>query len=248
MLNKEKYHFEDFTEESYLKYLRLAKEKYVFRSYTDFNKNENFILWRHDVDFSMHRAKRLAEIENSENIKSTYFIHLHSEFYNVFESEISGLMHQIIKLGHYIGLHFDTHYYSINNESGLEEKMEFEKGILEKAFDIKINVFSFHNNTPFTLSCKKWSYAGLINTYAEYFQTEVKYCSDSNGYWKFDRLEDLLLANNKNLHVLTHPEWWQQTTMSPFDKIKRCVNERGNKNLNYYTHLLKINNRDIIDW
>ena len=117
MSNKEKYRFEDFTEESYLKFLRLAKERYVFRSYSDFDKDENFILWRHDVDFSVHRAKRLAEIEKSENLKTTYFIHLHSEFYNVFEAEISKLIHQIIELGHFIGLHFDTHYYSINEEN-----------------------------------------------------------------------------------------------------------------------------------
>ena len=32
----------------------------------------------------------------------------------------------------------------------------------------------------------------MINTYAKYFKENVEYCSDSNGYWRYKRLEDFL--------------------------------------------------------
>lgn len=248
MSNEERYNFKDFTEDSYRKYLMTAKRKYIFRDYHNFDKSENFILWRHDIDFSVHRAKKLAEIENEEKVKATYFIHLHSEFYNVFEVEISKLIHEIIELGHTIGLHFDTHYYSVNDENLLEEHIEFEKKVLNRLFNTDIKTFSFHNNNSFTLSCKKWSYAGLINTYADYFQTEVSYCSDSNGYWKYKRLEDVLNENNKNLHVLTHPEWWQKDIKSPYERIKRCIKERANNNERKYLEFLEFHKAKNIDW
>ncbi len=38
------------------------------------------MLWRHDVDHSLNRAYRLAEIEEEFGIKATYFIHIQSGF------------------------------------------------------------------------------------------------------------------------------------------------------------------------
>ncbi len=85
--NAVRYHFSDFTTAHYRELLKLAKSKYTFRSYLSFNKSERFILWRHDIDFSPQRAQRLAEIEASEDVPATYFLHLQSVFYNVFENE-----------------------------------------------------------------------------------------------------------------------------------------------------------------
>ena len=84
----EKYHFSDFTFGNYRSLLEMANQNFIFRTFTDFNKNERFILWRHDIDFSVHTAFKLAEIENELGITSTYFIHLHNEFYHFWEREV----------------------------------------------------------------------------------------------------------------------------------------------------------------
>ena len=42
--------------------------------------------------------------------------------------------------------------------------------LLENFLEVKIEVFSFHNTTPFTMSCQNYKYGGLINTYSSYFQ------------------------------------------------------------------------------
>ena len=67
------------------------------------------------------------------------------------------------------------------------------------------------------------------------FKNEIPYISDSNGYWRFKRLKDVLLnAEEKNLHVLTHPAWWQDQEEEPYYRIKRCVDERANNTLANY--------------
>lgn len=65
---------EDFTEKNYRSLIKKAKKKFKFLFYGD--KSEvNHVLWRHDVDFSMHRALKLAEIERKVlDIKNFIFL------------------------------------------------------------------------------------------------------------------------------------------------------------------------------
>lgn len=227
----------------------MAKENYTFRSYTDLRKDERFILMRHDVDFSIHGACRFAQIESEEGVSCTYFLLLHSKFYNLLEQEIAECVRKIISLGHTIALHFDSHYYGISMQSELEHWLVFEKYILETLFNQEIQAFSFHINTPFTKSCTEWQYAGLINSYAEYFQESVGYCSDSNGYWRFRRLEDVLRsAQDERLQVLTHPAWWQDTVMSPQERIRYCVDGRARKTEDWYENIAREYQRAYVDW
>jgi hypothetical protein len=153
-----------------------------------------------------------------------------------------------MKLGHNIGLHFDCHYYDIKNEKELEAKLEFEKDLLEKLFNTKIKVFSFHNTTEEILSYNKDSYCGMINTYNRFFREKTGYCSDSNGYWRFKRLEDELKdTKNKTLQVLTHPAWWQEEILSPKQRIWRCIDGRAEKTKKNYNDTLSSMGRENID-
>lgn len=253
MKNKDKFLFSDFTLENYRRIIISAKEFYSFNLYSDelrnSHQNDNYLLWRHDIDHSIHNALEMAKIEHNLGIKSTYFIHLHNEFYNFFEKEISKIIIQLKKLGHEIGLHFDVHFYSITDDLSLVKYLKYEKKILEKLIDEKIQVFSFHNTNDFTMNCKKWKYAGMINTYASFFQNEISYCSDSNGYWRFERLSEII-ENKKyeRLQVLTHPELWQNEIMSPRERIKLVADLNAKRILKIYDDHLIEYNRPNIDW
>ena len=102
--------YSDFTEKNYARLLRLAKKHYSFEFFGT-KKTSPHILLRHDVDFSINRSLKLAEIENKLGIKSTYFIRIHSEFYNLFEKSIFEHVKNIISLKHAIGLHFEYPFY-----------------------------------------------------------------------------------------------------------------------------------------
>jgi hypothetical protein len=228
----------DFTEENYRRILQKLKLPTIF--YDEIENHENFALWRHDVDCSVHRAYALALIDKELNIKATYFFLLGSIFYNVFEREIRELIGKILSLGHQIGLHFDISAYEIKTKEDLEKYLYFEKNILETLFQTQIKVFSFHNPTEEVFKkYEDFKYAGMINTYAKFFKENVAYCSDSNGYWRYKRLEDFLNEGHKRIQVLTHPEWWQKEVMRPRQRIQRCIDGRAKKIAMLYDKLLQ---------
>jgi hypothetical protein len=243
----DEYHFADFTRTNYRRLIRLARERFVFTAFHEIDRSKRFVLWRHDVDFSVHSALKLAAIEAEEGVRSTYFLHLHSRFYNLLDPEITARVRSILSMGHRIGLHFDMEYSAPGSVAELERLLRLESGILESIFGAPVHVFSFHNPSPFALSCQEWSYAGLINTYAAFFQKEVPYCSDSNGYWRFRRLEDVLQGNDPRLHVLTHPGWWQDEPMSPRKRLERCIAGRAQATLAIYEGVLRDSGRMDLD-
>lgn len=249
--NSIKYNFSDFTHEHYREVLIEAKKNYEFIGYNslEFNNESPVILCRHDVDLSMQEALNLARIENSLNIKATYFLLPHSEFYNLYEKSITVLVKEIISLGHKIGLHFDPIYYEVNSIDELEHWLTFEKEFLEKLFGVPVNVFSFHNPTEKILKFDSYSYSGMVNTYASEIKANFEYCSDSNGYWRFKRMFDVIsIEKPKKLQILTHPEWWTKVIMSPKQKIWRCIEKRSEKNKEFYENALSAYGRNVIDW
>jgi hypothetical protein len=65
---------------------------------------------------------------------------------------------------------------------------------------------------------------GMVNAYGRTIWSHYGYCSDSNGVWRHRRLFDVLeQAKENRLQVLTHPEWWTPTAMSPRSRIQRCL-------------------------
>jgi hypothetical protein len=89
-------------------YYRGIEAVTLFSGYDQIPWGEKFILWRHDLDFSINRATVLAKIESEEGIRATYFINPRSSFYNPFEPSQAELIKKIIKYEHWIGLHFDA--------------------------------------------------------------------------------------------------------------------------------------------
>jgi len=108
-------------------------------------------------------------------------------------------------------------------------------------------VFSFHNPVAAHMSCEADTYGGLVNCYSRRFKTEVSYCSDSNGYWRFRRLQDVLTdATDSCLQILTHPGWWQETAMPPRQRIFRSVYGRAKTTMRLYDAGLDAHGRQNI--
>lgn len=226
---------QNFTIEHYRELLRLAINQYEFASYNAIPWGNRFILWRHDMDYSLNRGLALARIEQEEGIKATYFINPHSEFYNISEAGQHKIILDILALGHDIGLHFDAAFYCVNNEEDLNRLVAEEAAHLYWLFGVKPVAFSFHNPVAENLACEADEYGGLINCYSKRFKTEVPYCSDSNGYWRFKRLYDVLSeAKEHCLQVLTHPGWWQENAMPPRQRIFRAIFGRASATMQFY--------------
>jgi len=238
MTDREKYKFDDFTLDNYKRLVAMALEKgFHFISYTDdFVPERKDILWRHDVEFEPDTALKMAEIEASLGAKATYFFQIHCPYYNILDPHYTEVFNKIKALGHYVGLHFDSHYYGIENESQLNEYIILDKEYFEKVLKTKIDTFSFHNTTPFTQSCLEPMYGGLINVYSSHFKKNFNYCGDSLGYWRFDRLEDVLNDSSvQHLQVLTHDANWTEEVMSPRKRVHDFV----------YKHVERLYNQQV---
>lgn len=243
-----RYHFSDFTLENYRNLLALGFSNYSFKSFLD-KKEAKTILLRHDVEFSIPIALQMAEIESALGIRATYFVQLHSEFYNTLEKATIDSIKIIHRLGHQIGLHFDSHYWNIEKESELEQSILFDKEILEKYLNLKIEVFSFHNNTKFTLSCRKKHYGGLLNVYSDYFRRNYAYNSDSLGYWRYERMEERLREAKENtLQILIHDGMWQDEAMAPRRRVFKVIDDRSKYLKDLYDGFLKEVGQKNIDW
>ncbi len=238
---------DDLSLKKYGEYLSKIKSHYSFIQYDQaFEATEPNVIWRHDIDASVHQAYELAKIENRLGIKATYFVMLHSWFYDIREKEVNTLLKNIKDLGHTIGLHFDFEYIpsgAIDDEASFLKALKHQKEELELILGFGINFFSFHNPTTISDELRskltEYKYEDMINVYHEKFINEYKYCSDSNGLWRFDKLSDLIDPKKyPKLHVLTHPEWWTENPMTPRQKIVRILNGRTKAILKQYDTVL----------
>lgn len=237
LTNREKYLFDDFTFDNYRRLIRLAKNNgFQFILHKDeYNPNRRDVIWRHDVEFSPVKALRMAHIEFEEGVCATYFWQLHSDYYNTASTFFIDILKKIYDMGHHIGLHFDSHFWTINSEEELNTFIrldaEYLESIMRRAgMNNKIDTFSFHNTNEFILNCRNEKYGDLINVYSTFFKNHYDYCGDSTGIWRFDRLEDRLNDHQiQHLQVLTHDGVWSETSMSPHARVMESIQNEADR-------------------
>ena len=225
----------EFSYSHYKNTLQDIKKTHRFSSYQD-SSNYDVIL-RHDVDYSLESAVRMAEIEKQLEVRSTYFILFHSEFYNIFNPSSIKKINQLLKADHYLGLHYDASVLlEINHNPSDIIKEEIE--MMEKHFQTEIKVISAHDpSIQQKISLKLPS--KILDAYAERFTVDRKYLSESVQYWR----EGCFCKNiyeNKKLQILIHPIWWTEDGMNMKSIMKKMVVEGNTKLTNLVNKDLKI--------
>ena len=221
--------YSDFTESNYRRLLQAAKDRYAFAPFRDaLSAPVGSALWRHDVDISVHRALRIAEIEAEEGVCATYFVLLHSAFYNALEAGVAERIRAILAAGHEVGLHFDPLFYADRENGDLDEVLAKEGALLEELFECEVRTVSVHNPMLVGLVDDRDEIAGMVNAYGATIRRDWTTASDSGGYWRFRPLLDVVESGeHERLHALTHPEWWVPEPMSPRERISRAIAGRA---------------------
>ena len=215
----------EFTEEGYARLLDLARDRYRFTTFDNPGKGAH-VLWRHDIDFSVHRAAKLAQIEAEKGVVATYFLMLRSEFYTMGDPAILECVQRIQSLGHRFGLHFQAEPCEGLHAQPhlLEARIVRDTELLRDLIGVELDAVSFHNpDVNGLIDVTADRLGDLVNTYGTTFRKHYGYCSDSNGYWRHHALADVLNdGTHTRLQVLTHPGWWTPRPMSPNARIERC--------------------------
>jgi peptidoglycan/xylan/chitin deacetylase (PgdA/CDA1 family) len=108
----------DFTIKKYKELISALKDAgYEFVTYAEYCEGlraDKLVVMRHDVDMSVERARRLAEVELEVGVKASYY------FRDKFINENSDDIRYIESLGHEVGYHY--------------EDLVMEKGDVERAY------------------------------------------------------------------------------------------------------------------
>jgi len=229
----------DFTEQRFRWLVRLARTNYRFEPFGTACV-EPHILWRHDIDYSLEQASRIATIEADEGVAATYFFLVTCRYYSLLEREARRQGRDIARRGHHIGLHFDPLAHA-DDRRPMAEIVAWERRLLEDLLGAPVETVSFHNPAQAgVLDLTQPEIAGLLNVYGGRVKTDYVYASDSFGLWRYKPIHEVLLeAEHPRLHLLTHPVWWTVEPADPRSKIARCIGERSQFLQETYDQLLR---------
>jgi hypothetical protein len=203
-------------------------------------KTKKYCVVRHDIEFSMDRAYKLALLESKLGINSTYTVQLKNNTYNALSDKNITLIHKVKGMGHKIGLHIIP-ALSKNKDEVIQEVL-LEANTFKKYYGFNIDRFAFHrpNLKPELLS---WylKVPGLINCngdkYFEYFTQQkpnklnITYLPDSNHKWSYGHPINLNFNEVKKLQINTHPFSWTESGLDNYSNFLSLIKERNNEML-----------------
>lgn len=212
-----------FTLVEYRSLIRFAKERYTFCLFDVFDGDRK-IIWRHDLEYSLHEMQKLAAIDGEEGIGSIVFVQLRSPFYNAFSSYAKRLVADWVSSGLTIGLHFDWEFFR-DDLVNIEAHLRSEREKLEELSGTAITTFSYHSPSDLILRYDQ-DMAGMINAYHQRFMTHhnnTRYISDSNGRWRDKNLREVLGDREiTKLQVNLHDTWWTDERIPQIAKLDKA--------------------------
>jgi hypothetical protein len=190
---------------------------------------------RHDVEFSVERAFNLAIFENTKGFNSTYFFQLTNNAYNILSKKNKDLIHEILDMGHKVGLHF--HLNNMTDINKIKDQIKKEIEIMGSMMEIEIDSFSIHRPTSNVLQ-NIIKLDGIINTYDDMFFSftenvvtnppKIKYISDAQHHWNYglEPNEETIMKYDQ-VQILVHPYSWTSQGYNNFDNFKTMIFEKN---------------------
>ncbi len=184
---------------------------------------------RHDVDFDLGAALRLAEVESRFNVTATYMVMVNSPFYRADTKHASSIFLRLMSLGHEIGLHFYFRRCAcLGEDVGVDALLpEIQNACAQLEDSIRLPVTSFSLHRPLSRFLGgDLLVGGKVNAYAGVLMDW--YLSDSKGSWREgEPLPKLLNPVRPNLQLLIHPIWWGGSRIAPRMRLERFLDEKA---------------------
>ena len=200
-----------------------------------------FCVVRHDIEFSIDRALKMARIETEElGITSTYTVQLRNNTYNALSQKNIEIVQEIKNLGHSIGLHQNPPKMS---DEKLVEYIQKDIETLEHYYGFEVDRYAFHRCGSNPEILKRYvEIPNKINCYDKKFfhyfkgntpkKLRVYYIADSNHKWKYGYPIELNFNKVNKIQLLTHPYSWTENGGDNYGNFLSLIRER-NKELLY---------------
>ena len=223
-----------FSFEDYREILRLVKESGRYATYGEALEREEFIIMRHDVEYSVDRAYALSRVEDSMDFRSNYFFQWTNNSYNILSRKNRDLLTDMHERGHMIGLHF-----ALNGMTDMElirRRIRQEMDMLSDMLGFAVNTFSIHRPSPAVLA-ENIKLPGILNAYQDEFFSfdpkagpdsalRVKYLSDANHIWRYGYPDAETIAAHPRIQILAHPFAWTKKGYENEENYRTLIREK----------------------
>jgi hypothetical protein len=174
------------------------------------SKTERQIYLRHDVDYSLEMALRLAEVNAELGIRGTFCVLLRSQIYNLLSDRSLSVLEKMAALGQNLGLHASV-APTLPDDGAVEARIRADFECVRYNCPAVGAVCSWHNPTPEVLERYLASprVGGLVNAYSASFVREIPYYSDSNMRHSVEDFMRLVgEGGSTRMQLLLHPLNW----------------------------------------
>lgn len=177
-----------------------------------------YFLIRHDLDYSLSKATELAHRERDWGYRSTYFVLLSCDHYNLLSREGTKAVRELAGLGHEVGLHYDVQVM-VDRGTDMNIQLEFELSVLADICGRPVRSIAMHNPSIYGDD----PFAGVkfvVNAYRKDIIEEGGYYSDSAGAWR-DHAVDALCNGSfpGRVQLLIHPVLWDSGRGGRLDRL-----------------------------
>lgn len=223
-----------FSYEDYKQILKIIKSTGRQSSYKKAIGKDDFIIMRHDVEYSVERAYQLSKVEESMDFTSNYFFQWTNNSYNILSKKNMDMIKDMHERGQHIGLH-----YALNGLTDMKQvriQIQKELDILSEMFGFSVDTFSIHRPSKDVLA-ENIKLPGKLNAYQDDFFTfaeeitentpvEVKYMSDANHIWRYGYPDERNITGYRKVQILTHPFAWTKTGYDNFENYFTLIEEK----------------------
>lgn len=216
---------------------------------------EKYCVIRHDVEFSIERALRLAHIEADLNINSTYVFQICNNNYNPFSHKNKIHILEIANLGHDIGVHIHLGNFNESYQS-IESYIIKQAQLLSLALDLSINKFSLHRPVrkhieneiliPYYINMNASEFFTYTNSFNIY-DLPVLYLADSNHAWKYGNPHDIDFSKISKMQLNCHPFSWTELGLNNWKNFQILTKEKQLEALESINEEIKTYPKDLYE-
>lgn len=182
---------------------------YTPTTFAAFSPQRRDLLLRHDVDVDLDTAVAMARTEQEHGWRSTFFMLLTADAYDLASPSGRAALRDITAYGHAVGLHFDPAVYE--SPIDIEKVVAQECAALEQLLGQPVDVVAPHRPSKVCPEWLGWDHApaGRMQAYHPRFFHEAGYVSDGAGSWSYGHpLDHPKVAAGLGIQILTHPHLW----------------------------------------
>jgi hypothetical protein len=184
--------------------------------------DRSFLLIRHDVDITPWSALRMAELEHSLGVHTTYYYRFHAPFYNLMDGAVLDSVRAVAAMGHEVGLHYEPGFFL---ERGMDPTQGTRNDIRTFEELVGFRTHSIAQHQPATGPVLTDISNDHPCAYQPALVRDIPYFGDSGFHWR----EGCVCTKfaHRQVHTLIHPHSWVRDERSWQDVLRAHAVDLG---------------------